>query len=400
MIDGEVTKDGLQRMFSRESSALPINSATVKKIEQAERVLYGWDHTGDPDKKIAGDPQEALQELSEISDTISALKTGGDGDKRDAQIDEILADFDTTRDGFAYRQEHNLQSLYGQREQIRAELHEMLKNPDAHKRAGDLMTQLRQQPDGVYLYDHLQKEYHLVQELMEEASDSDDDDFTLDRSELRNRFYTQTQGLAGDVSFARLIPRYEQAKSIGRNIDMIAPLLELQGAGRDLSEMNDRRPKVEQEIFNKIVQVITAQTYNLRRAKVGTFGKMESPDNYKDILDKHQRIEAAIKDLQAESEVHPDEGEFEDLNTEYENIRQEIKKKRANKKSVWSKLAMGVRLVNEEKLDEEIRVLNQDSEKIWKKIKKITDSRKALGEWGEKADSVIEGAREFLQTLD
>lgn len=389
-------------------SLIPDQESIIEKAGKAKNLLISWDHTGNPDRRIAGDPNQALQAIDRLKSMVLAFPDA----KTNDEAQNLLADLDNLVAGFRYRQEHGLRGLDGQRELARAELYRLNQDPEAMTRLQQIMETLQNQPDASSFYEQIQSEYHAVLDILEEASDLDDSGFTLDIGQLNARIFGHNEGLSFLNSIGSFVDRYRGLQKIKRNIELVAPLAELQSfVGRDGVRSNptyDRIvsgvAKVEAPIANGIVGILAGVINNIRAEKSGSAWRYEMADTHEDIANLSDRIEAVIADIQSEIDSSQvDQSALQALIEQDEKLTAQIDAKRKQKDGGVRKFGISVlktlKAVEADPIGDEIARLENQRAPIRRELHNQESLARVIDEQSDKAQRLIAEAREFLKTL-
>lgn len=377
----------------------------IKEYVEARDTLSFWDHTGDADHKIDGDPELALQQMENMKRLIESIPESAENSKAQKQLQDI----DSLINGFRYRQEHQLGGLQRQRENARKELYQMAKEPGAMGRLQKIINELGGQSDAKDFYDQIQAEYHQVLDIMEEASESGDESFTLDTDELHKRLFTHNQGLSFVSTIGGLAERYQGLQKIKRNIELLQPLADIQqvyGSDEKLSNptfdaIKNGVPEIESKIVDGMVAILGRVTNAVRKEKAGGGWKFELADTHADISNMKDRLEAVIADMEEELEGSEiDQEQIDSLTAQDDELTQKIEAKRRQQQGAIRKFGVGVLqnvgVLKEDPSKGEISKLESQRASIRSELRRLQKMSETMSQQREDANRIIGQIDAFL----
>lgn len=394
-----------EEAFLEKPSLSTQEKGLIKDYLESRDILSFWDHTGDADHKIQGDPELALQQMENMKRLIQSIPESAESSQAQAQLQGI----DNLIGGFKYRQEHQLGGLQRQRDNARKELYQMAKEPEAMARLQKIINELSGQPDAKDFYDQIQTEYHQVLDIMEEASESGDEDFTLDTDELHKRLFTHNQGLSFVSSIGGLAERYQGLQKIKRNIELLQPLADIQkvySSDEKLSNptfdaIKNGVPEIESKIVDGMVTVIGRVTNAIRKEKAGGGWKYELADTHADISNMKDRLEAVIADMEAELDSGEiDQGQLDSLTAQDDELTQKIEDKRKQQQGAFRKFGVGVLqnvgVLKEDPNKGEISKLENQRDPIRSELRRLRKMSETMSQQREDANRLVSQINAFL----
>ncbi|MDH5533849.1 MAG: hypothetical protein OEX81_05510 [Candidatus Pacebacteria bacterium] len=397
MIQNEAASTGITKVQLREAwfpdpTKPKPGAELVEKISKATDIVSGWDHTGDENKRIAGDPDEAIRDLTEAEEQLEGLKTGDN--EKDNIIQKVINDISQSRQGFQYRQEHGLESIYSQRDLIRREMAHMLNDHEAGPKAARMMEQLQNQPDASILVDILQEEYKKIIELMEEASESDEE-LLLSGQELVDHIFQYH--LKGGLKTAHQL--YQKSQLIKKNIDLIRPLLELQQQTRTLENLVDSQERMEKGSINGAIYNLVDEIGRLRRYKGADLNEQLTVSKHEDIEDPIARIEALIADIESELQPDPEEKDVDSIAQGSKDAQEKINKLLKKQDSKLFKWQVKLGMTTEQALEDEIQELIAKRNQLGDKVRRIYGTKEAIDKRSDSVQRIISESRELIESI-
>ncbi|GIK84171.1 MAG: hypothetical protein BroJett025_07930 [Patescibacteria group bacterium] len=277
----------------------------VEALEDALGLLYHWDHTGNPDRAISGNIDQAVEVITQFQRQFQEMLLQVDGEDK-AEITQrgqaILSNFEESLAGFQYRKENGLQNVRNQKRQIRKAMTLSIHDPEQSRLARELMMQLQRQPDAQLDVTELQAEYQEIGNLAEAFNESGAN-FTADIDELGKRVAESTRDVSDyRPTMEQIRAAHEGLQQLQQNYELLKRLAELQNAQGIMERIAENLSYRKTEIGEAVVKVVNGVLHDIRKARDGSLFLTELLGSDFRELPLDERFAAAAKVLAEELE--------------------------------------------------------------------------------------------------
>jgi hypothetical protein len=221
--------------------------AAAKFSRDQMATLRQWDHSGDPDRQIPGDPNLDQRSLNYLLNFF--VKNRGNAQGVNLDINSEIEDIQRSLAGFAFREAQHLPGVQTQVQNIRQQLY----NGSVEEAGRDLQI-LSQQGDTKDDVAQLKIEFGMIMDLHESGQ-------IPDIKAVLGRVYKEINMGLDFCSISECRKRLEALRRYRDNFQALNTLAEVQNQGYVLEEADELIPRLESDITHRVVDEL-----NFRRS--------------------------------------------------------------------------------------------------------------------------------------
>lgn len=307
----------------------------IEEVGKATGLLYHWDHTGDPNRRITGNIEQAIGLINETIQFLERVAENGKnkkGNNIEGKSRKLVEYFKNSLNGFEYRRINQLHSVRGQVFDLRKAMAESISSNDKRKAEMNviaIMSHLQRQPDAVDIIAQLQSEYHEIQQLAEEFNEGGND-FTIDINELIKKIIESNKDVDQFYpTFEQIEVAFEKLAIFSHNLDLLKNLAEIRDESPKIYDTSELLQEKKEQLARSIIIVLNEVLSKVRK-KPGE-NSLEFSEYFDDITDPKERVESLISLVEEEfsnlkkmANLKKEAGESDSLQAKQESKRSNL----------------------------------------------------------------------------